>query len=288
MRTVTDLGRAAAVLAIMMMAAGCASSPSSPATPSFSVDSMTPSSGNATGGATVTFTGSGFTAGTTVTFGGTAATGVTVSSTRITAVLPAHAEGAVDVVVAISSTENVTLVNGFTFVTRPAPTGVSPASGSAAGGTNVTVTGSGFSGDAAVTFGGTALINLRVVSATAITGTTAAHSSGFVDVVVRNANGQTGTLTNGFSYVGQAPVITSVLPNFGSVSGGTSVVISGSGFINTTSVTFGGTPVISGTANAAGTALTVITGPHAAGLVNVVVTNADGQSVTSANAYTYR
>lgn len=288
MRTVTDLGKAAAVLAIMMMAAGCGSSPSSPVTPSFSVDSMTPTSGLATGGGTVTFTGSGFTAGTTVTFGGTAATGVTVSSTRITAVVPAHADGAVDVVVAISSTENVTLVNGFSFVTRPAPASVSPASGPAAGGTNVTVTGSGFSGDATVTFGGTALANLRVVSATTITGTTAARSSGVVDVVVRNGNGQTGTLANGFSYLGLAPVITSVLPNSGSISGGTSVVISGSGFINTTSVTFGGTPVISGTANAAGTSLTVSTAPRAAGVVNVVVTNADGQSVTAANAYTYR
>ena len=48
----------------------------------------------------MTITGTGFLAGATVSLGGTAATGVTVvSSTSITATTPAHAAGAVNVVV---------------------------------------------------------------------------------------------------------------------------------------------------------------------------------------------
>jgi hypothetical protein len=63
----------------------------------------------------VTITGTGFQSGATVTFGGTAATNVTVvSSTSITATTPAHAAGAVNVVVSDSGGSG-TLTNGFTY-----------------------------------------------------------------------------------------------------------------------------------------------------------------------------
>ena len=65
-----------------------------------SVTSISPTSGATGGGTSVTITGDDFASGATVTFSGDAATGVTVvTSTNITATTPAHADGAVDVVV---------------------------------------------------------------------------------------------------------------------------------------------------------------------------------------------
>ena len=41
---------------------------------------------------------------------------------------------------------------------------------------------------------------VAVVSSTSITATTAAHAAGAVNVVVTNSGGQSGTLTNGYTY----------------------------------------------------------------------------------------
>ncbi|HUP44532.1 MAG TPA: IPT/TIG domain-containing protein, partial [Thermoanaerobaculia bacterium] len=84
------------------------------------VSSVSPDSGNTGGGASVTITGSAFQTGATVTFGGTAATSVSVvDANTITATTPAHASGAVDVVVANPDFQSGTLANGFTYVNTP-------------------------------------------------------------------------------------------------------------------------------------------------------------------------
>lgn len=69
-------------------------------TPLLTVSGVTPSSGTSAGGQPVTIDGSTFFGAMSVTFGGVAATDVqVVSPTKITAVAPAHAGGAVDVTV---------------------------------------------------------------------------------------------------------------------------------------------------------------------------------------------
>jgi hypothetical protein len=70
----------------------------------------------------------------------------------------------------------------------PAVTAVSPPSGPAAGGTLVTVTGSGFTGATDVFFGSTAAA-FTVVSDTQLTATAPAHAVGIIDVTVRNPVG---------------------------------------------------------------------------------------------------
>jgi hypothetical protein len=72
--------------------------------------------------------------------------------------------------------------------TSPAPTvtGVSPSSGPAAGGTSVTITGTGFSGASAVKFGTASAASFTVSTATQITATTPA-GSGKVDTTVTTA-----------------------------------------------------------------------------------------------------
>ena len=79
---------------------------------------------------------------------------------------------------------------------RPAPTvsSISPNSGTANGGTTVTITGTGFLSGATVSLGGTAATGVTVVSSTSITATTPAHAAGAVNVVVTNTDGQSGTL----------------------------------------------------------------------------------------------
>ena len=81
------------------------------------LSSVSPPSGPASGGAGVTLTGVGLTGATGVTFGGTAATSVNVvSSTTVTAVTPAHAAGAVDVVITTPS-GSATKTTGYTYLT---------------------------------------------------------------------------------------------------------------------------------------------------------------------------
>ena len=72
----------------------------------------------------------------------------------------------------------------------PVVTNVSPAGGLAAGGAATTITGSGFTGATAVTFGGTPATAVVVVNAYTITATAPAHAAGTVDVRVTTPNGQ--------------------------------------------------------------------------------------------------
>ena len=179
------------------------------------VASVGPSSGSTTGGTSVTITGTNFTGATAVTFGGTAATNViVVGPTSITATTPAHAAGAVDVVVTTPGGPG-TGSGVYTYVAPPTVASVSPNAGPIAGGTDVTITGTDFTGATAVTFGGTAATNVIVVGPTSITATTPAHAAGAVDVVVTTPAG-TGTGTNVYTYAA-APTVASVSPNAGPI-----------------------------------------------------------------------
>jgi len=127
---------------------------------------------------------------------------VVVSSTTITATTPAGNAGAVTVTVTVNG-QSGSLTNGFTYVSAPTVSSVSPGSGPTSGGTAVTITGANFASGATVTFGGAAASNVVVVSSTTITATTPAGNAGAVTVTV-TVNGQSGSLTNGFTY--NAPV----------------------------------------------------------------------------------
>jgi hypothetical protein len=85
--------------------------------PAPTVSAVTPSFGQTTGGAAATIVGTNFQSGATVSFGGAAATGVAfVDANALTATTPAHAAGAVSVVVTNPDTQNGTLANGFTYL----------------------------------------------------------------------------------------------------------------------------------------------------------------------------
>jgi hypothetical protein len=248
--------------------------------------SLTPDSGTETGGTTVTITGTHFTNTSAVTFGGVAGTSVTVvNDTTLTVVTPAHAVGAVDVVVTTPQGSG-TLADGYTYIAAtPTVTSISPNSGSTAGGGSVTITGTNFTSTTSVTFGGGAATSVTVVNDTTITAVTPAHAAGAVDVVITTPAGS-GTATSGFTYIAP-PAVTSLSPTSGSTSGGTSVVITGTNFANTTAVNFGSSAAASFTVDSA-TQITATSPAGSAGTVAVTVTSPLGTSATSsADEFTY-
>lgn len=255
------------------------------------VASVVANSGTSLGGTTVTINGTNFVAGATASFGGTTATSTTfVGPTQLTAVTPAHAAGAVAVAVQNPDTQSSTLGGAYTYVAAPPPTitSVSPSSGTTGGGTSVTLTGTGFASGATVTLGGTNAAAVQFVSATQLTVTTPPRTAGPVAVVVRNPDTQTGTMANGYTFaVAPAPTVASASPKEGPLAGGTTVTLTGTGFLAGATVSFGGTP---GTAVsiASPTSLTV-TAPAktAAGAVAIEVKNVDNALGTLAAGYAY-
>jgi hypothetical protein len=256
--------------------------------PAPTVGNVSPGSGPAAGGSGVTITGTNFAAGATVTFGGVAATNVVVANaTTITATTPAQGAGAVAVAVTNPDTQSGSLVNGYTYVAAPTVSSVSPNNGTTAGGTGITVTGTGFVSGATVTLGGTAATSVVVVNGTTMTATTAAHVAGSVTVSVTNADTQSGSLANGFTYTSAtAPTVSNVSPGSGPALGGTGVTVTGTNFVTGAGVTFGGTAATS-VVVVNGTTMTATTAAHGAGAVTVTVTNPNTESGSKANGYTY-
>jgi N-acetylneuraminic acid mutarotase len=251
------------------------------------VSSISLNAGDLGGGRTVTITGSDFLAGATVAIGGVNCGSVSVgSSTQITCTTGAHAAGTVDVVVTNYDAQTGTLSNGYTYQPAPTVTSVSLAGGPLAGGVSATIYGTGFVAGATVTFDGLTCTSPNVVNSTSMTCTTPAHASGSVDVVVTNADLQTGTLSNGYDY-NPAPTVTSVNLPGGPLAGGQTVTVTGTGFFVGATVDFGGTSCGSVNVDSA-TQITCTTGAHSAGTVDVTVTNYDAQSGTGTDLYDYQ
>ncbi|WP_376691262.1 IPT/TIG domain-containing protein [Wenzhouxiangella sp. EGI_FJ10409] len=174
------------------------------AVPPPSIASITPASGPEAGGTAVTITGSDFQSGATVDIGGSACAGVTfIDATELDCTTPAGT-GTADVVVTNPDTQSDTLAGGFEYVAVPPPSiaSVTPNSGTEAGGTDITITGSGFQSGATVTIGGAACAGIVVVDDTTITCTTPPGAEGPVDVVVENPDAQISRLQGGFTYTG--------------------------------------------------------------------------------------
>ncbi len=101
----------------------------------------------------------------------------------------------------VATWSNQLVVYGLTGgAAGPTLASVAPGQGLTGGGSNVTLTGQNFAPGARVTFGGTAATNVVVMSATQIAAVTPSHKQGGVSVVVTNPDGQSATLTGGFTY----------------------------------------------------------------------------------------
>jgi len=251
------------------------------------VSSVQPNSGIPAGGAMITIRGSGFTGVTSVRFGNTASPSFTVvDSTTIKAVSPARSLGLVNIfVVTPGGTSASGSPSFFNYVTGPTAvpsiTLTSPNAGTTAGGTTVTMKGTGFLTTSAVRFGpSTPAASFSVINDTTLEITTPPFAAALVNVFVTNHIGI--SVSSSSSYyafkviTGPAPTVSAVSPSHGPAAGGTAVTITGTGFTGTTLVRFGTTSVPFTVVNA--TTITVTSPAHAAGLVNVFVTSQNGTS----------
>ena len=272
--------------------------PASGSTPGVvpTVTAINPTSGPASGGTSVTITGTGFTLATGASFGSTAASNFTINSdTQIIITSPAaNLSGAVDVTVTTSQGTSATgSSDQFTYITAAAPTvtGINPTSGPASGGTNITITGTGFNGATGVSFGSTPASNFTVNSDTQITATSpAANLSGAVDVTVTTPNGTSATgSADQFTYLtATAPTVTGINPTSGPASGGTTVTITGTGFNGATGVSFGSTAASSFNVDSDTQITATSPAANLSGAVDVTITTPNGTSATSsADQFTY-
>lgn len=273
------------------------------------VTEVSPNYGLPTGGTEVTITGRRFTGASAVEFGSTNALKFTVNSdTSITALSP-PGTGRVDVTVtgpggtsATSSSDQFNYAVPIPGGVAPTVTGVSPKEGSASGGTDVTITGTKFSGAVKVKFGATTAtaftVNAEGTSVTAIS----PAGTGTVDVTVTTPTGGSATSpADHFTYRVPVPTVTGLTPDQGpqhypseSPVTGTYVAITGTNFFQTTAVDFG---------EAAATSFTPVSedmiialAPEWTGFcpelencsVNVTVLSPGGRSATtSASKFTY-
>jgi uncharacterized repeat protein (TIGR02543 family) len=254
------------------------------------ITALSRSTGPNAGGSSVIITGTNFTPASTVVFGTNNVTTFTVNSTtQITATSPAGS-GAVDVRVTNEGGTSADVVaDNFTYFPLPAVTIISPATGTTAGGTSVTITGQNFIGTTGVKFGTSDAV-FTVDSATQITATAPA-GTGEVNITVITPGGtSTVALYGKFTYV-SPPTLSSISPSSGMINGGQDVIITGIGLNNllvTGGVLFGTIPaqtvsIIDSTQIRVVTPVTTVLGE-----IDIFLVNSSGSSVaSSASKFTY-
>lgn len=156
----------------------------------------------------------------------------------------------------------------------PSLTSVTPSSGAAAGGTALTLTGTGFLTAKSLTFGGNAVGSFTIVSDSSITFLAPAHAAGAVAPAVSLTTDSGGTVGLSYTYIA-APTVTSIAPTGGTTAGGTNVTITGTAFTGATLVQIGGVTCTS-VVVVNSTTITCTTGAHAAGAVSASVTTPGG------------
>ncbi len=188
----------------------------------------------------------------------------------------------------------VLTVGAQAAIASPVVDELQPNHGPEAGGTAVTILGSGFSGATAVNFGLREAESFTVNSDTSITAVSPpAGDRAVVDVMVTTPDG--GSVVGPQDQFGYGPVVGKITPRRGPAVGGTSVTISGFGLEGATGVNFGPAPAASFSENPDGS-ITAVSPPVTPGenVVSIVVLTPEGEShisfvpdTTPPNAFTY-
>jgi hypothetical protein len=168
------------------------------------VDSFEPTEGPITGGTSITITGRFFVDGATVNVGSRSATNVVFNgSTELVVTTPPGDFPGQTYVDVTNPDGEFGSFSPFTYLAPPPTiTSVEPGTGSFFGGTDVTITGTGFFNGARVTFDGFDADSVVFVDSTSLVATVPpGGETGPVDVVVTNSDNQSVTLVNGLTYV---------------------------------------------------------------------------------------
>lgn len=171
------------------------------------VDAVNPDNGPTTGASIVVITGKNFTAPLSITFGGIAATSFNINSaTQITVLSPPNSTpGAVDVrVTKGADVSPAGPKTNFTYVSAvPKIVAITQNSGSTFGGTEITLTGTGFTGavcPGAVKFGAFNAPSCTVINDTTISTVAPPNVAGPIVVVIQTANGTSDIVPN-YTYI---------------------------------------------------------------------------------------
>jgi hypothetical protein len=248
------------------------------------VDSISPKTGPAEGGTSVTITGKGLQGATKVMFGKAEATHVqVVSESKLTADSPPAAENQANVEVETPVGE-IANAGDDVFSYVPEVSKVSPDSGPFFGGTSVTVDGLALSDKYKFDFGGSPATTVKCSQIDKCTMLTPSHAPGKVPLKVEAPAGGN-TKADLFNYL--PPSITSFDPPVGPTTGGLQVTLTGVSLQDGTVVEFGdaGVTVLgcSGT-----TSCGVTSPPHAVGSVPLTATVDGVTSVPSSGEFTFK
>ncbi len=199
-------------------------------TPAPTVTAVSPATGAQVGGTAVAVTGTNFNEGLTVTFGSVAGSVVSVSPLQVVVFAPAQPSATkVDITVTNTDGKSAKLTGAFTYTKPPTLTKVTPASGSSAGGTQITLTGTNLQAGMKVMVAGIQATEVEVTSASAATAVTPPGLVSLATVTVSNPDGQGASLAASFQYLAP-PVVSAVTPVNGPDTGGTTITVTGAGF----------------------------------------------------------
>lgn len=252
------------------------------------ITSVTPDIGPLAGDTRVIITGDYFLTGAKVKFGDQSATVVSATSKQLVVnTPPSDIAQIVDVTILNPDQTTVTAEQAYSYVPAPIVSSVSPAQGLTLGNEGVIIHGSHFISGAKVYFNNT-LLSAEFVSDTELSAITPDWAKAeAVKVKVVNPDGQDAVLDAGYQYIYPKPVIESISPNKGMVTGNLSVDIKGQHFLNGAKVFFDGVQ-LQNVVFYSGTQLKVRTPAwHNADLVDVKVVNPDGQEHIIQDGFTY-
>lgn len=184
------------------------------------------------------------------------------------------------------SSGQLTVFSGVLDVQPPPPvlTGIDPVVGAVEGGTEVTLSGSGFRDGSYVLFGGREASSVTVAGPDTIVAVAPPGSAGAVDVSVHAPDGQQARLAAAFTYA-TVPVFSQVFPAAGQAAGGTTLLIGGSGFAPDLVVLLDGQELATTWLSA--NVVQVTTPAHPAGTVDLALRNPAVPDVVVPDAFTF-
>lgn len=270
-----------------------------PPTPAVQLDSITVTSGNLNGGDQVYIIGANFDKNMKVYFGDREALiNYYANSSKVRVSTPIYANpGFVNVKVVNPDGSSDELQNAFEYLSppsAPAPqiTSLTPAEAMIGEQKLVYIFGKNISSRAKVYFSGTeASMTFITTSKIRVITPTSIISPGSVDVTIVNPDGQSGTLSNGFTYIvpvpDPLPVINSLSNTKGSVTGGNLVNIHGQNFKKGIQVYFGDRQATVTKFISSNEIEVRVPPSSSADLVDVKVVNPDSHEASLNDAYTY-
>ena len=208
------------------------------------VTGVGPAAGTTDGGTRVTVTGVDFAGAVEVHFDGIPGTGlVVVSDTELQVTTPPVAEEGTANVRVFTAAGGRSPGNSpvdFRYAHTPVLTAISPTTGSDAGGTLVSISGTELDGTTEVLFGGLPATVVTVAPDRVRVVAPDGPAAGPVDVRVATLGGTSAVVPVGAFTFAATPKVASVSPASGSPDGGTAVTLEGANFTGATRVTFGG------------------------------------------------